>query len=231
MDKILKKYKNAVLQVLLENGIDKNKLSGKETKDDRDNKYFTILLNDTPFYFKLINHPGNFDAFTCEYNLFKANYPKADIKAAWRSFTDIKSHLNNWIKEVKEYFNEITTIDLWEQLISSSNILSIGEIDFNDRNQFNEDEIKQIKLSLNELKLLIGKSFNLQEEEKIIVNNRLDYLTEASNRLNKFDWKSLLINTILNVIIALSFDSQKGKQLFELFGKVFSFTSQLLLGK
>jgi|WetSurMetagenome_2_1015567.scaffolds.fasta_scaffold43449_4 hypothetical protein len=231
MDKILKKYKNELLQILLDNGIDKNKLIKKESVTQDKFKYFTIYIKDTPFYFILKNNPDNFDLFLCEYNLFKANYPPSFIKDKWRIFIDIKPYIKHWIKEVKEYFDELTTIDLWEQLSSSSKILHIGEIDFDNKENFNEDEIKQIKLSLNELKLLIGRNFELQEEEKKTVNNRLDYLTEASNRLNKFDWKSLLINTVLNIIIALSFDSQKGKQLFELFGKVFSFTSQLLLGK
>jgi len=59
------------------------------------------------------------------------------------------------------------------------------------------------------------------------IDDRLDYLTQAVDRLNKFDWKSLLISTIISISVALSFDTEKGKQLFNLFKQVFDVIPKL----
>jgi hypothetical protein len=83
-------------------------------------------------------------------------------------------------------------------------------------------------MAINELKLLIHKNMETSEEEQELVNNRLEYLIEAMNRLNKFDWKSVAISTIMSISIALSLDTSKGQMLFDLFKKVFSIIPMLM---
>lgn len=87
---------------------------------------------------------------------------------------------------------------------------------------------KQVKLALEELKLLIHGSICKNEDEKKIVNNRLDYLIEASEKQNKFDWKSIAVSTLLGIATSLSLDTEKGRLLFELFKKVFSIVPLIL---
>ena len=83
-------------------------------------------------------------------------------------------------------------------------------------------------MSINELKGLIINKFELLEEQQKIVNDRLDYLAEASGRLNKFDWKGTLVNTIMSMSIALSLDTEKGKILLKLFQRIFQNIKGLL---
>jgi hypothetical protein len=99
---------------------------------------------------------------------------------------------------------------------------NINEIDFNDKSFFSSEEKRQVRLSLNELKLLIQTNLNTNKEEQEIVTARLDYLIEATDRLNKFDWKSLAASSLISIAIALTLDTKKGFLLFELFKKVFS---------
>lgn len=230
MERILRKYTDELLTLLIENNIDKNLLNHKTTKNEKGYNSFEISINNTPFYFKLVNSPDSFDAFTCSFILFQAKYPLFEVRDNWRMFVDIKPYFLKWIKEVKDYFNELTRIDLWEQLYSSSNILNLSEIDFDDKTNFNYDELQQIKLSINDLKLLISREFNLQDDERIVVNDRLDYLTSASERLNRYDWKGLLISTMINISVALSLDTTKGQALFLLFKKVFSIATKYFIG-
>ena len=112
-----------------------------------------------------------------------------------------------------------------------NNSFKINEIDFYNRKAFNIDERKQIIMSINDLKLLINNSLNTSTEEQSLVNERLDYLIEASDRLNKFDWKSLAISTLISISITLSLDTQKEQLLFELFKKVFSLIPTLTHGE
>lgn len=77
-------------------------------------------------------------------------------------------------------------------------------------------------MSINELKLLIQTNLKTTGEEQEVVAERLNYLIDASKRLNKFDWKSLAVSTLINISVALTLDTAKGHLLFELFKKVFS---------
>jgi len=116
---------------------------------------------------------------------------------------------------------------MWKEYKNGNKTLNIDNIDFNDKQAFSFDEKAQITLALNELKLLIENKFDLNEKEMSIVNARLNYLSESKERLNKFDWKSILINTIINITVALSFDTQKGQELFLLFKHAFAIIPQI----
>jgi hypothetical protein len=119
------------------------------------------------------------------------------------------------------FIEENNTIDLWEQYTKGETLLNIEQIDFGDKTNFSSDEQRQISLSINELKYLIHSKFSTDIEQQELVNERLDYLIESSKRLNRFDWKSLAINTIITISVTLSLDTQKGNELFELFKQVF----------
>jgi hypothetical protein len=82
-------------------------------------------------------------------------------------------------------------------------------------------------LALRDVRLLIVGRFSPAVPEMESIDDRLDYLTQAVDRLNKFDWKSLLISTIISISVALSFDTEKGKQLFNLFKQVFDVIPKL----
>lgn len=82
-------------------------------------------------------------------------------------------------------------------------------------------------MALRDVRLLIVGRFSPAVPEMESIDDRLDYLTQAVDRLNKFDWKSLLISTIISISVALSFDTEKGKQLFNLFKQVFDVIPKL----
>ena len=86
-----------------------------------------------------------------------------------------------------------------------------------DKSSFSIEEKQQLRLSLNDVKLLIQTNFNTTQEQQELINNRIDYLIEAVARLNKFDWKSILVSSVLAIIIALSLDIERGTQLWHLF--------------
>ena len=76
-------------------------------------------------------------------------------------------------------------------------------------------------MSINEFKVLIINGFHPDVKELNIIENRLEYLSESLNRLNKIDWKGLAISTVISISIALSLDTTSGHKLFELFKSVF----------
>jgi hypothetical protein len=82
-------------------------------------------------------------------------------------------------------------------------------------------------LALRDVRLLIIDRFAPSTAEMESIDARLNYLTQAIERLNRFDWKSLLISSIMSISVALSFDTEKGRQLYKLFKQVFDIMPKL----
>jgi hypothetical protein len=68
---------------------------------------------------------------------------------------------------------------------------------------------------------LIKQDFNPNQEQFKVINDRLEYLTNALDKHNKFDWKGIAIQTVISIGIALSLSPEKGQQLLMLFKHVF----------
>jgi hypothetical protein len=55
------------------------------------------------------------------------------------------------------------------------------------------------------------------------INERLEYLSQAVDRLNKFDWKAQALSTLISIAVNLSVDTEGGKKLFQLFSQALEF--------
>jgi hypothetical protein len=227
---MLKKYKNELFQIIQNSGID---LSLVRHKEEVINEYhaFTVEIINTPFWFMARNSSHDYEIFDCKYVQFNPSFSESGYmpEDGWCSFIDIKNMFTNWLQShVQEYFNDLTEPDFWLQLNSESKALDLGKIDFDDKELFNAEEKQQIKLALRDVRLLIIDRFSPSALELESINARLDYLSQAVDRLNKFDWKSLLLSTIMSISVALSFDTEKGKQLYTLFKHVFDVIPKLI---
>ena len=224
---MLKKYKNRLFDSIRDSGIGNN----FEIRLQEIDHYTELSLTNSELKLLIFNPADSFDLFYYRFSRFAPNYPLSDFAPGPDSYTDfatIHGVVVTWIDTVvKRYVEEQNEIDMWQEINNGNKTLNIETIDFGDKNQFSFDEKSQITLALNDLKLLIENKFDLNEKEMGIVNGRLNYLMESKERLNKFDWKSLLINTIINIAIALSFDTQKGQELFLLFKNAFAMIPQL----
>ncbi len=76
--------------------------------------------------------------------------------------------------------------------------------------------------------LLVVKTFTPGEEELQVINERLDYLTRAVDRLNRFDWRGVAISTVLSIGTALTLDTEKGRILWGLFQQAMATVVHLL---
>ncbi|MFX1521789.1 MAG: hypothetical protein ACFFCD_17930 [Promethearchaeota archaeon] len=231
---MLKKYKNEIYQILKEAPFDINFFEGKEEKvKDIFNvvhNAFIVVLKDTPMRFTIMNSPTDFNEFKYSYTQFTPNYTQKAPLFSYSGIVEVKKELISWLeKHVQLYFDEMEEPDLWDEFVSREKVLDLGAIDFQNQEYFNEDEKKQIQLALNDAKLLIINQFQPNDAEMKSIDDRLDYLVNAADRLNKFDWKSLLISMIMSISIALSLDTENGKALFEIFKQVLDIIPKLFL--
>ena len=178
------KHKNELFKKIQEWGYNVNLF----TVDNTD-KNCLITLKNSPLSFHITNEVS-FDSFHFKYVTYS---PEWFIQTGNCRFIGILlEDFQFWLKDhVNAYIEDQTSIDLWDIFTNNNRSQNLNYIDFSTSEKFTEDEKIQTQLLMNEFKNLLIERFDLQEEQIKIVNARLDYLVEATKRLNKFDWKRL----------------------------------------
>ncbi len=219
---MLNKYKNGFIELLPSHGYVPDDFN---VRDLDDGAIFRLELAGTPFLFETKQGEDSYHSFQFRHTKFAPGLPLS----AWLpvdgtvNIRGIYSSFEHWLKvHLKYYFKEREIPDLWQQLQNNETLVTGKEIVDNDFLSFTVDEKTQLRLSIEEFKILIVKQFDPSEDEKHIIENRLTYLSESLDRLNKFDWKAVAINTVISISIALTLDPEKGKILFTFFKQVFS---------
>ncbi len=172
--------------------------------------------------FAIRPHTPAFDEFWYRHSLFRQNFPIAtdEYSSTWDYITQIFGAWLNGV--VKPHLDEISTPDLWHILQETRSYTKHELGTPKDFESFSAEENTQIRLSINDFRLLIVENFNPNNEELKAIDTRLKYLSDALDKHNKFDWKGIAINTVIAIIIALSLNQEQGNQLFQLFKQVFS---------
>jgi hypothetical protein len=217
---LLKRYKNELFDFLKTHPIGVEAFTLTQTAED----VVSLRYQDSKMVFEIKVFNNNLHFFQCRWTFLQNGFPLSEYVPAppGSTINGVLNRLATWLKnDLQFYIDEKDMVDLWEQHRKGETILDIERIDFNDRSNFSFDERRQIQLALNELKLLIQNKFETSAEEQKLVAERLDYLKETSERVNRFDWKNLAINTIIAISITLSLDTKSGQELFNLFKQVF----------
>ncbi len=225
---ILKKYKNNLLTIIQESGLDPNLFTAEnETIDKRE--FFKISLRDSPLHFLVRPYGGSFNQFFLSQSMFCAGFATSDEYHALE-FKSLAAYFKHWLDDVvKNYLDEVFSPDLWqilEEKTGSHTKYEAGATE--DFDSFSDEDKIGIRLSLKEFRLLIVKNFNPNQEELKVVDARLNYLSDAMDKHNKFDWKGIAINTAIAITVALSLGPEQGRQLLDLFKQVFSNVLYLL---
>lgn len=228
---MLKKHKNGFIDIINKAGLDQSLFTAKEENTEEGHSKFTLLLNRSPLMFEVTVSDGSLFNFYYRISRLNPHYTMTSVytnNGAGYSIEDIYNAFAQWInKVVKIYLDDLLEPDLWnhiQQSVSNND----GSNEFDDKAPFTENEKAQIKLSISEFRALVITNIELSDDEKSILDDRLNYLKTGIDRLNKFDWKGLALQTLISISIALSFDSEKSRLLIDLFKKVFSSVVHLL---
>jgi hypothetical protein len=241
---MLKKYKNAILQIIRDENLDpllfeveESPTNFSEDVTDEELSSFKICYKNTPLYYLFRNAGDDFHSFDYIYVKFAPLLPEViyeDVRHEWNgdlwiSFEEIKVNFRYWLNNsIKEYINESLSVDQWKQLDLQTDMGMRLFLSNDDKLPFTEAEKIQLHLSINEFKMLIDTTFCPNVEETKTINDRLDYLAESVDRLNRIDWRSLALSTVLSISIALSLDKQNGQILIDLFKRIFINVVRLL---
>ncbi|MBA4242140.1 MAG: hypothetical protein C0448_15555 [Sphingobacteriaceae bacterium] len=161
------------------------------------------------------------------YFLFDTHYGGhyASFSPGEQHFND-EAHTSDWDTQLMvfdrwlEYLSrEINSPNKWERL--ESEMKSIRFNFTNDEDKFSFHEYEDLKLKVETLKSSIN-NLGLLGDQAHVFNDKLDHLVELAKDMNKFDWKSLFVGTIISVIIQLSVTQDNAKELWTLIKQIFS---------
>lgn len=176
---------------------------------------------DTKFEFIIEYHKSDFHQFSGYFTSFTPDYSKIKFPFtdSYCNYKHLEEFVKIWFKEIKEYQRQISEPDLWSSVINKQ-IFTNDSFDDN-YDDFTEVEKETLRLAISKLGLAIKQSFEMNQKQNEYVKERLKYLTDSVDRLNKFDWKGTLLTTMISISVNLSVDTQRGTILFGLFQSAF----------
>jgi hypothetical protein len=242
---MLKRYSNILFESTKEKLVDLNLVSFERIKQRRYN-FFKVKIKYSPLHFIIINTNNNFNKFNCKYVKFEPKYRESQyifkretngtiellMDLFLNYFVDFENiiieyerwlynHVNNWIYERN-------CPDYWETFLNSFNNNFLYQQVLYKANFFNNSEKKKIIYIINKISIEILKKYNISSKQKDRVIKLLDYLAKSLNRLNKIDWKALLISTIINIALEISTKGNLFQEIYNIFNKSFESILNLL---
>lgn len=133
---------------------------------------------------------------------------------------DIWVREQNWqLKDLRE-FNSVK-----EKWIPSSFTSDSSNNDNGQSDLFSSQEIQQIKGSILEIKSQLKKVHKLNKAQTAL----LDKLVDVAPKIDKIDWKNLLVGTMINLAQSLALSPEARTNFFGLFTSAFSWFSKQLM--
>ena len=221
---MLKKYRNRLLEVIQDKGIDPALFHIEEPQDTKETMSVIQLIN-TPLKFIIRNPSHSFHQFDWRYTQFSPQFSVTGFipTGGWGDANELVEAFGDWLNEhVKPYINELFEPDMWERIKTQTQLVTGTELSKEDTTIFSDDEKIHVRMSINEFRILIIKNFKPSSDELKVIDDRLEYLSNSVDRLNKIDWRSVAITTLISISMALALDTEKGRLLFDLFRQVFS---------
>ncbi|MES2425821.1 MAG: hypothetical protein V4560_02570 [Bacteroidota bacterium] len=220
------KYKNELFKALIDNalGFANFKFEEDLTIDSNIASKITFLENGkiSPFDFVIREAANQFGLFDCKFIEYSplmdytSYYPEND----WAEITEICGLLPQWIKNIESYLEDKNVIDLWAEYSKTDQFQQNAAIDFQDRSAFTYDEKQQVLIGLQNLKISINQHFEVSEQQAKLIGDGIQYLAEGIDRLNKLDWKSILVGQFFTVATALASNPHQFDSLYNMFMKV-----------
>lgn len=214
---MLTQLKNQLLEVFQKHDISLDLINVEEEYGN-----FIVRVADTPLKFIITDTEDDFYKFNYSYTRFRPGFPISSSHEIVH-FGMVLLSFDVWVKnDVRNIIKEKDSPDLWEHHKNLGEAIPSPAPPEDEIEEFTEDEKNQIRVSIDEFRLLVEENFQPIEEQLKDFNERLDYLSNAVDRLNRFDWRALLITTGLDIVIAFTLDPEGARRLYELLQQAFS---------
>jgi hypothetical protein len=243
---MLKKHKNALLETIAKRGFDPARFEAREEDSrslslphvrllgSRDDS-FKIFLRDSPMQFNIANDDQDFFSLQYQYREFTPGFPMTEMssympfESAELHELTILSEFNRWLNNtVRSYIDDAELPDLWAQLNEYRSIVSPSDNPQDEESDFSPEEKQELRAVVGRFHELVSENFEPTPEQEAFITERLDYLTKAADRLNRFDWRGVALSIVLSIGVNLAVDTSTGPKLLHLFQQAFQGAKHLL---
>jgi hypothetical protein len=193
---------------------------------------FTISVKNSRLVFN-VSHPNrSFTEFKCNHSTFTPGFYLHHVLFDYKADIDfVISHLNAWLaNHVTPYLEELNLPDQWQLLKEEPALFGTTAIQPGDLERFNEEEKTQARSAILEFERRIQVEFKPTAEQAEVISAQLRYLSSALDRMNRFDWRSILLSTVIGITTTLSMDTETGRRLFEIAKQIFAEAIKYLPG-
>lgn len=231
---MLKAHKNEIHKIISEvANLDPNRFTLVD-KDDAGFPVSQISTIDLKMSFWFRNRPHSWEVFDYKQTKFSPDFSVASWlpqNGQTFNFQQVSEIFTKWLNtQVKPFFEELDSVDKWNSFQFETDIFHLLQEDIADNSNFSIEETSKISKSIDNLRQLIIDKFDPVEERLKFIDERLNYLSESTSRLGKFDWKGQFVSTMISIAINMMFDKETGNAFFKLIKEAFSGVKSIISG-
>lgn len=149
----------------------------------------------TGYYFRISEDTEYANSLYVKFYTGEILYRQASSRLPW---VEVPVYFSKWLKYLKR---EVPTTDKWDRLFDEMRYL-VAAMPGQSTN-FSYEEFQCVSRKIEHIKPSLAQ-IPLLEEQVTALRIQLDHLLELTKELNKFDWQSLFIGTMLSIIMQLN---------------------------
>jgi hypothetical protein len=127
------------------------------------------------------------------------------------SWDAMMPRVQRWLQFVKL---DLDTPDLWAELQREGELLIAGSNEVTENTPFTPEEQKEILGRLDELANYVRKTPSLSRAQMQALDEKLEYLVEASGRLGRKDWLNAFIGVTLAFMLSAALAPESARAMF-----------------
>lgn len=138
---------------------------------------------------------------------------KSEDYVEHESWDQQAENFSDWLTYLRR---EVESPDLWSSVTQESEILNASNLgDLN--TSFTREEKNYIREGIDEIKQYLLTAHKLDPK---LVESRLNYLAEASDRVGRKDWINLLLSVLVGIVVAAALPPETTREVFRFVGQV-----------
>jgi hypothetical protein len=184
------------------------------TWEKRDTENPTLSHASTGHYFKM--NFVQYASYVVGITFSPGEYQFEEYTAA-NNWEAVRRTAERWVTYIKR---ELQEPDFWETIATEKTL--IGDIGSTDTENwpFSAVDQKRIRTALEEIRIFLASTQELSQAQLKIIQERLDYLADASSRMGRKDWLMIATGVFTSIVVSAAFDPKAAHELFRFAGTV-----------
>jgi len=204
---LLKSQSNLLFEIIKSNGYQPSEFEWEKVTGPYSGQEVSVLVHKASgFFFVFDNWGGNF------FSQWAPAYQILSESEDFGSWHDQSLRFQQWLSYLKR---ETDSPDFWSAIADEGRIIESAASSETSNAPFNADEKTYIVNGLNEIKEYLLTAHKLDPE---LVESRLKYLVESSDRLGRKDWLNLLLSILVSIVINAALTPDATRELFRFVG-------------